>query len=42
MRFVTPNGVRLGAWLAYQRRKYAAGELREDRIRQLNAVGMEW
>ncbi len=42
MRFVTPNGVKLGAWLAYQRRKYTAGELREDRIRKLNSVGMEW
>ena len=42
MRFVTPNGVKLGAWLAYQRRKFTAGELTEDRITKLNAIGMEW
>lgn len=41
-RYSTPNGTNLGTWLAYQRRKFAAGELTEDRISKLNAIGMEW
>ena len=41
-RYVSPDGCNLGTWLTYQRRKFAAGELTEDRIKMLNAIGMEW
>lgn len=41
-RYTTPDGMKLGNWLAYQRKKYADGELSENQINQLNAIGMIW
>ena len=41
-RYVTRDGVKLGAWLAYQRAKRARGTLSADKIDQLNKIGMEW
>ena len=40
--FVTPEGAKLGAWLAYQRTKRGRGELEEEKIARLEAIGMEW
>lgn len=41
-RYVTPSGRKLAAWLTYQRRKRAAGELSEEKIAMLDAVSMVW
>ena len=41
-RYTTPDGIKLGVWLDYQRKKYAEGELSEERISMLEAIGMEW
>lgn len=41
-RFVSPNGTKLGAWLAYQRRKKAEGTLSEEKIAMLDALQMVW
>ncbi len=41
-RYVTPDGVKLGLWLAYQREKYAKGDLSKERIELLNALNMIW
>ena len=41
-RYTTPDGEKLGEWLAYQRRKYDQGELSEERIALLNAIHMVW
>ena len=41
-RYVTPDGVRLGVWLAYQREKYGRGELDKEKTARLNAIGMVW
>ncbi len=41
-RYITPNGEKLGVWLAYQRRKYTHGALSEQRIEKLNSIGMVW
>ena len=41
-RYMTPDGIKLGNWLAYQRKKYTEGDLSEERIHKLNAIGMQW
>lgn len=41
-RYTTPDGEKLGVWLAYQRKKYAQGELSAERIARLNALEMRW
>lgn len=41
-RYITPDGEKLGAWLGYQRKKYAQGELNPERIEKLNSIGMVW
>lgn len=41
-RYTTPDGVKLGTWLAYQREKHSRGELDEEKITRLNAIGMVW
>ena len=41
-RYTTPDGFKLGVWLAYQRKKYAEGDLSPERIEKLNAIGMVW
>ena len=40
--FVTPEGKRLGAWLAYRRTKRSRGELEQEKIARLDAIGMVW
>ena len=37
-KFISPDGHRTGAWIAEQRRKYAAGELTPDRIAKLQQL----
>lgn len=44
-RYITEEGLSLGAWLATQRRVYAgkiSGTLTEEQIEKLNAIGMRW
>lgn len=38
----TETGLRLGAWLANQRKRYRAGTLSSRRIRELEALGVQW
>ena len=41
-KYVTESGVRLGPWLENQRAAYQNGTLSPDKIRRLEAIGMEW
>ncbi len=44
-RYVTEEGLNLGSWLQTQRKVYAGkapGNLTEDKINKLNAIGMVW
>ena len=41
-KYVTESGIRLGPWLENQRASYLKGELSPDKIRRLEAIGMEW
>ncbi len=41
-KYVTESGVRLGAWVENQRAYYLKGELSDDKIRRLEAIGMLW
>lgn len=44
-RYTTADGYSLGNWIATQRRVYNGelpGKLSEDKIRQLNSIGMRW
>ena len=41
-RYTTPDGVKLGTWLAYQREKHSRGELEAEKVTRLNAIGMAW
>lgn len=40
--YVTPDGLRLGAWLATQRNKYRTGTLSQERIQRLESLGIRW
>ena len=41
-KYVTESGVRLGDWVENQRAYYLKGELSDDKIRRLEAIGMLW
>ena len=41
-KYVSPSGIRLGAWVENQRVYYLKGELSDDKIRRLEALGMLW
>ncbi len=41
-KYKTADGVALGRWVEYQRRKRAEGELEPDRVEKLNSIGMVW
>ena len=41
-RYTTPDGVKLGTWLIYQREKHSRGELDAEKVARLNAIGMVW
>ena len=41
-KYVSPSGIRLGAWVENQRVYYLKGELSDDKIRRLEAIGMLW
>ena len=41
-RYTTPDGVKLGTWLTYQREKHSRGELDAEKVARLNAIGMVW
>ena len=36
------EGFNLGRWLSHQREQYRAGRLPEERVKRLEAIGMEW
>ena len=40
--YVTPDGYKLGVWLSKCREKYAKGTLSDERVAQLEAIGMVW
>ena len=40
--YVTESGLRLGQWLKNQRAFYSKGELADDKIQRLEAIGMLW
>ena len=42
LKYVSPSGIRLGAWVENQRVYYLKGELSDDKIRRLEAIGMLW
>ncbi len=41
-KYVSPSGIRLGVWVENQRAYYLKGELSDDKIRRLEAIGMLW
>ena len=41
-RYVSPEGCKLGSWLAYQRVKREKGELDGEKAARLDAIGMVW
>ena len=41
-KYVSPSGIRLGAWAENHRAYYLKGELSDDKIRRLEAIGMLW
>ena len=41
-KYKTEDGVALGRWVEYQRRKRAEGELEPERAKKLNGIGMVW
>ena len=41
-KYVSPSGVRLGAWLENQRAAYWKGELSADKAARLEVIGMLW
>lgn len=40
--YIAPNGFSLGAWVAAQRLKYAAGKLKAKQIERLEQLGLHW
>lgn len=40
--YVTPNGIKLGYWIAHLRSNRKAGKLTDDQIKRLNEIGMAW
>ena len=40
--YVTPSGVKLGAWLCNQRDAYRAGKIKPKRAQRLERIGMVW
>jgi hypothetical protein len=42
LRYVTPDGFRLGGWIAHQRHDKRAGTLPSDRVAALDALGLVW
>lgn len=41
-KYVTTDGVKLGAWLHCQKNAYQKGSLTEEQVRRLEQIGMEW
>ncbi len=42
LKYITPDGFKLGKWLSIQRRENNAGKLPAERIRLLDAINMTW
>lgn len=40
--FVTPNGFRLGTWISGRRHERNKGALAQERVPELDALGMVW
>ena len=41
-KYVTSDGIKIGAWISNQRRNYKNKKLSEEQIKLLNSVGMVW
>ena len=41
-RYITESGEKLGSWISDRRKAYNQGNLSQDRIDQLNSIGMIW
>ena len=42
IKYETPSGFGLGVWLGAQRAAHKAGELPQEQVERLNALGMDW
>lgn len=42
IKFETPSGFSLGVWLGAQRAAHKAGELPQEQVERLDALGMDW
>ena len=42
IKYETPSGFGLGVWLGAQRAAYKAGELPQEQVERLDALGMDW
>lgn len=42
IKYVTPDGFALGVWLSSQRSAYKNGDLTEEQIERLEAIGINW
>lgn len=42
IKYETPSGFGLGVWLGAQRAAHKAGELPQDQVERLDALGMDW
>ena len=42
IKYETPSGFGLGAWLGAQRAAHKAGELPQEQVERLDALGMDW
>lgn len=40
--YITKDGLRLGEWLAAQRKRYRAGRLDGQMIQELEGLGIQW
>lgn len=42
LKYETQGGVKLGAWISSQRELYMKGKLKQEQIKMLEMIGMEW
>ena len=42
IKYETPSGFGLGVWLGAQRAAHKAGELPQEQVARLDALGMDW
>jgi hypothetical protein len=42
IKYITPDGFKLGAWQTNRRSAYKTGKLSTDRIKMLEEIGFKW